>query len=360
MIKSANTRWVVKTGSSSKTVIGPDPPTTGIKQLLSSHHALEGRMTGLESHIATCNISSQEIRETLSDIQETLGSLAPQILQIQHRCASPDPEVMDRLEHLQFRMEDTETATTDFTWQMAAQQSQITCMVTTTNTLAASLEGQRRELLALRARNDVQSQEVQVGTSLAASPVCPNIALLPDITPGSLEAPSALQSPKPLPILPRFHVPSPSAGPPSALPLSPFAWSPPQLVLPPPLLLTSTTSPTPVTIAPGAISPRLANRDPGAHLSPMDGTSCPHTHSPLEADPPATPTPGGPQATLPSIPKVPEPMDIDEDRGVGSQRSQNQSDMGSTAEVGMVLPSIIPAVQPVLRRSVHRAASRPR
>jgi predicted transcriptional regulator len=149
-----------------------------MKQLLSCHNALESQMTGLKSHIASCNLSSQEIWETLSNIHQALGSMVPQIIDIQDCHASPDTQVMDQLEHLHFQMEGTEMAATDLNSQMVAQQIQITCMVATMNTLATSLEGQQRELLALCAQNASQSQEVQAGTSLAASPACPVIALL--------------------------------------------------------------------------------------------------------------------------------------------------------------------------------------
>jgi hypothetical protein len=53
-------------------------------------------------------------------------------------------------------------------------------------------------------------------------------------------------------------------------------------------------------------------------------------------------TPGGLPLSMPSIPEVPESMDVDGDREVG--RSQNHSDTGSTADVGLVLPTLMPAV----------------
>jgi uncharacterized coiled-coil protein SlyX len=169
MVRSADAQGIVTTCSASNGIVGADPPTTGMKQLLSVHQALEGRMTGLESHIASCNLSSQEIQETLTDIHQTLGSIIPQVFDIRNRRASPDHKVMDRLEHLQFRMEDTEAAATDLNRQMAAQQVQMNRMVATTNAMATAVEGQRRAILALRTHTPGQSRELQVGTSWAAS-----------------------------------------------------------------------------------------------------------------------------------------------------------------------------------------------
>ena len=175
------TNWIISGGAAAELAVltGPTPPSPAMRQLLAHQRTLEGRLdrmekmegrvTAVEHSILTSNLVQECMLNTLEQLNDSLLRIAnPAPLPLTERPPPPMyPNMGAWLDRLTERFSALETCTAGISTDVAANRSQMNLVLATTNSLAAAIEGQRRELTSTR----VLQQEVPVQQPLDVRPV---------------------------------------------------------------------------------------------------------------------------------------------------------------------------------------------